>query len=83
MSKQSEAKERQQYTPKLIPGVCGNCEHMTCEKRLPDWMADENKARPGRYTVEQHGLIKDLRCGIGGFAVKKMGSCSEHAFKAD
>jgi hypothetical protein len=84
MSKQSEAKERQQYTPKLIPGVCGNCAQMTCKKRLPAWMERDKKSWDGKpFTVEEHGVVKDMRCGIGGFAVKKTGSCSEHCFKAD
>ena len=85
MSKQSEAKERQQYTAKLIPGTCSNCEHFQFDRALPEWMEQHNKDRAHvqhfvPYTVDKHGLVKNMRCGIGGFAVKKLGSCTEHAF---
>ncbi|HEX7687314.1 MAG TPA: hypothetical protein VF453_06395 [Burkholderiaceae bacterium] len=70
MSKQSEAKERQCYTPKLIPSVCGNCAHK--RSTITEHPAEFSWSKP--YTTE-----KDLRCAIGGFAVRKMGSCSEWA----
>lgn len=69
MSKQSEAKQRQHYTPKLIPSVCCNCVH---------FRKDVEK----RVSLGQTWLIdKSLRCGLGGFAVKKQGSCAEWAGK--
>lgn len=60
MSKQGEAKRRQGYVPKRMPQVCANCEHYTS-------MLVEDE-----YGYETE---KEMRCGIGEFAVKKMGSC--------
>lgn len=76
MSKVSEAKKAQEYTPKHQPGVCGRCKYMTFEVQLPDWMEEKNKANPGRYTVAEYGIEKNRRCAVGGFTVKKMGSCN-------
>lgn len=81
MSKQSEAKERQEYTPKLIPGICSNCEHMVCKRELPKWVQAING--DGRYTLAEYGVDKEFRCGIGGFSIKKQGSCAEHVFKPE
>ena len=76
MSKKHEAAiERQQYTPKLIAGVCGNCAHMLCDMELPAWM----QKQPGVWG-DEYKQEKSHRCGIGGFPVKKLGSCCEHAF---
>jgi hypothetical protein len=79
VSKKHEAAiERQQYTPKLIPGTCSNCANMAFDMLLPAWMA----AQPGVWE-DKYKEAKNLRCRIGGFPVKKLGSCAEHAFKAD
>lgn len=67
MSKQSEAKERQEYTPKFIPSVCSNCAHFRSE-------FEQHTYGSATWTKEVN-----LRCGIGGFAVKKGGSCAEWA----
>lgn len=78
MSKKHEAAiERQQYTPKLIAGTCGNCAHRVVKLVLPAWM----RGKP-HYAPETHGQEQNS-CGIGGFPVKKLGSCAEHAFAAD
>ena len=65
MSKQSEAKTKQGYQPSPKPRVCSTCTHYRSDliKRqgLGDTWIDE----------------KNKRCGIGGFAVKKMGTCNE------
>jgi len=75
MSKKHEAAiERQQYTPKLIAGTCGNCAHRVVTLVLPAWM-NNNPI----YTPEAHG-VENNKCGIGGFPVKKLGSCCEHAY---
>jgi hypothetical protein len=74
----SEAIEAQQYTPKFIAGVCGNCTHMERDKELPAWM----QKQPGVWD-DKYKLEKNHRCGIGGFPVKKLGSCSEHAFRVE
>ena len=76
MSKTKQAMERQQYTPKLIPGTCGNCAHLVFKMELQTWMLS---APAGTYG-DEHKVMKQMRCCIGGFAVKKLGSCAEHAF---
>ena len=61
MSKQSEAKQSQCY--KTMGPACSTCKHFNSKK-----IRDESKF--GYFTKET-----DMRCGIGGFAVKKMGHC--------
>lgn len=68
MSKQSEAKRAQGYVAKAIPQTCGNCAHFQFER------VNVNADRP---QYEEYWEDKNLRCGIGGFAVKKMGTCDE------
>lgn len=63
MSKQSEAKLKQNYNPKPLPRVCMNCENYKSEMI-------EYKNVFSSYVEE-----KNKRCGIGGFAVKKGGTC--------
>ena len=80
MSKQSEAKAAQGYTTAV--SNCGNCAHMGKDLVLPAWMLKDNEDRAERgltpYTIEQHGVEKNFRCGIGGFAIKKTAACKEH-----
>lgn len=61
MSKQSDAKKQQGYVAKAIPKTCVNCSSFLFETFNRNGWSEE----------------KNLRCGIGGFAVKKMGSCNE------
>lgn len=65
MSKQSEAKEKQGYIPKLKPRACINC---------ASYAHDEQT-----LTHAFGSFVKSTnqRCAIGGFAVKKMGTCNE------
>ena len=71
MSKQSDAKERQQYVDKVDPRVCGNCIHFTSEQVCTnaEFVSEWNKP----YFQE-----KNMRCLIGGFKVKKLGTCIKH-----
>lgn len=69
MSKQSEAKERQGYVAKVIPVVCSNCKHYHSVVTKREGMFG------GVYNDES-----EKRCGLGGFAVKKMGCCNEHLY---
>lgn len=62
MSKQSEARARMGYIPKLVPNTCSQCRFF--EKFI--------EVDPYGYSH-----VKSLRCLKGGFAVKKMGSCDE------
>ena len=67
MSKQSEAKERQGYVSKAKPTTCMNCWFFRFDVVLaPVGMGAEYDRR------------KNLRCEIGGFAVKKMGTCNKY-----
>jgi hypothetical protein len=72
MSKQSEAKEKQGYVEKFVPTVCSNCAHYTFDRVQTQ---EGTTWRPEGWFAD-----KNLRCGIGGFAVKKTGSCAEHIF---
>lgn len=66
MSKQSKAKEIQGYVPKPVPNVCMNCSYFRSEVSIRTGYFG------GEYTDE-----KNMRCGLGGFAVKKKGTCNE------
>jgi hypothetical protein len=80
MSKQSEAKEKQGYVEKFIPTVCSNCAH--CQPVMGERLGyiDPNSWTKGTHMAQTQVSQK---CGIGGFAVKKMGSCAEHVFSED
>ncbi len=62
MSKQQDAKKAQGYTPTHDPRTCGNCLHFRSEFEAPG----------------QYGYRKEIniRCGIGNFSIKKMGTCN-------
>ena len=84
MSKQSEAKSAQGYTTEVRN--CKSCAHLTSERVLPRWHQERNaeNARtgsPSHYPVEIFGEEKNIRCGIGGFAVKKTATCAKHTPK--
>lgn len=70
-SKQTQAKNDQVYNPKPVPAVCSTCKHFQCD-RVMTYAGD--KWRDPKYDD------KNLRCAIGGFAVKKHGSCKLHEF---
>lgn len=77
MSKQSEAKEKQGYVTKAL--CCGGCQHLKWDMVLPVWMETRNNelmasGREAEYD-KSHKVEKNLRCGLGGFAVKKSGAC--------
>ncbi len=87
MSKQSEAKEKQGYVSKFEPDICGNCANLMFDMEFPEWIKEHNKNiiegkrnysfnKDGMYG-DEHKQQKNLRCGIGGFSVKKQGSCEE------
>lgn len=83
-SKQAEAKEAQGYT--TAANNCGNCANMTSERALPAWIVRENeeRSRVGMrpHSVEIFGVEKNLRCGIGGFAINKTATCAKHMPKS-
>lgn len=66
MSKQSEVKAAQGYVAKPVPKTCANCHHFKYESGLINtWMGKDYYKKT------------NLRCGLGGFAVKKMATCNE------
>ena len=65
MSKQLQAKLNQGYQLKPVLPVCSNCTHFKSDLIPSEWNND--------YIQE-----KNLRCGIGGFAVKKQSTCREY-----
>ena len=67
MSNVKKTKELQGYVDKFIPPVCANCKNYNSEKVKRDGMFG------GVYIDESK-----KRCSIGGFAVKKMGTCDLH-----
>lgn len=81
MSKQSEAREQQGYVAKAIPLVCGNCAHYKFDNELPSWMQEENIKSPGKWP-DTYKQEQNKRCGLGGFAVKKMGTCDQWGGKS-
>ena len=70
MSKQSEAKDRQMYVPKITPMVCSNCRH------FDSTVTQEPSQYGGGTWTKETGM----RCALGGFKVMKMGSCNEHEY---
>jgi len=64
MSKQSEAKRAQGYVSKAVPQTCKTCQHFRSESVF-DY----------EFRGKQYYRDANLRCGKGGFAVKKMGTC--------
>lgn len=69
MSKQEKAKQSQGYEPKPVVPMCSNCVH---------YLSDYVEAHGWQTTWTEE---KNIRCGIGGFAVKKQGKCSLHELK--
>lgn len=72
MNKQSEAKEKQGYISKAIPQTCGVCQH--CKPVMGDVLRykDNQSYLSGTHIVSEQVSQK---CAIGGFTVKKMGTC--------
>lgn len=63
MSKKANLKTEQGYEPKPIFAMCSNCKHFKSDKIMNQWNYEEEK---------------NIRCGIGEFAVKKQGTCKLH-----
>lgn len=70
LSKVAKAKAAQNYTPKADPKFCMTCNHFLSDK-----------------VDNGYGFMKEvnIRCAIGGFKVKKKGTCDrhEHAYKPE
>ena len=68
MSKQSKAKDNQGYIEGPIPKTCATCVSLAMD-RLPVVGWD---GKPNGYMKETN-----VRCAIGGFAVRKTATCNE------
>ncbi len=66
MSKQSEAKERQGYIQKPVPRTCANCKHYSSD--MSSYLG---------WDKQEYFREENIRCSIGGFAIKKMATCNE------
>ncbi len=62
VSKQSEAKAKQNYVQSPAQRCCANCENMSFKVK--------------EY-FNGYKEMRALRCDLGGFAVKKLGVCDE------
>ena len=83
MSKQSKAREEQGYKHEWPR--CGTCRRFTSDSVPIKWMVERNDefvnaGRPAPYdlTLPANQKEGNLRCSIGGFAVKKMGYCNRY-----
>lgn len=72
------------YQEKPPAKQCNTCVDFACDRLLPKWMEERNASGEGvycergtLYTVERHGVEKNLRCARHGFAVKKMARCGD------
>ena len=76
MSKQSEAKEKQNYCAKPVPQTCANCKHLTQNFYHYDheYRRAEGK-NPDADKYARPTYSDSVRCGSGGFAVKKSATC--------
>ena len=71
ISKQQKAKNEQGYIAKPIPKSCSRCEHFLMDtEKVKSYFVD--------FTKESN-----LRCAIGGFAVKKTATCDEFKRKEE
>lgn len=71
-----KAKEHCGYEAKPVFNTCANCAAFASDMELPAWMQEEKKDWDGtEYTVEKHGIEKNLRCTDHGFVTKKLATC--------
>ncbi|OFZ69083.1 MAG: hypothetical protein A2V79_11725 [Betaproteobacteria bacterium RBG_16_56_24] len=78
MSKQSEAKVKQNYCAKPVPQTCANCKHLTQNFYHYHYNGDYVRVEGKNPDIEKYArptYSDNLRCGIGGFAVKKSATC--------
>lgn len=68
ISRQQMARDQQQYDPHPLMPFCENCGHYKSSWIEDGWGAMEEKKR---------------RCSLGGFAVKRKGTCRNHQFSKD
>ena len=79
MSKLDDIKINQGYT--TTPKNCGNCKSYTSKFEYPGWV----KTSEDKKQFDENGYFKnekEIRCGQGGFKVKKTAVCDLHEMKA-
>lgn len=87
VSKVQQAKDACGYTHAPVLPVCGTCQHFCSDMKPVAWVVKEIEAK-GKTSVYGVGTFSraedlpdslrketDMRCGLHGFAVKKMGAC--------
>lgn len=72
-SKQELAKRFQGYEEKPMPKVCSNCQNFTFDK--------VQTIAPSAWNPNGYWEDKNLRCKLGGFAVKKRATCNAFSAK--
>lgn len=77
MSNIKELKASWGYTEKPALPICSNCKHFRSELVLPAWIVERNKSADenDKFTVERHGVEKNMNCNLHKFPVKKTASC--------
>jgi len=73
MSRQSDAKNKQGYQAKPTPHICSTCKHFQFDR--------VQTQAPSTWNPNGYFEDKNLRCGMGGFAVKKTAACNEWELK--
>lgn len=92
MSKVSIAKAEQGYCEKPVQPECRSCQHVRFDLEFPQWVLEKNAAFAAKTAAgtarswetpygDDYRQVKNLRCDIGGFAIKFLATCSQHAFK--
>lgn len=87
MSNQSEAKQAQGYCAK--GPTCATCAHFTSKFVQISWLVESNEDRIAQgfeplydLALRENQKETNMRCGLGGFAVKKTACCSVWEGKA-
>lgn len=68
-NKKLKPKIKQEYEAKPVFPKCANCKHYKSEEKIEEGYY-------ANWTKEVN-----MRCGLGGFAVKKYGTCKMHEKK--
>lgn len=72
-SKQQQTKDKQGYEAKPVPKTCANCKSFRFDH--------VQTQQPSVWNKDGWWEDKNLRCDIGGFAVKKTATCNRFEMK--
>ncbi len=73
MSKQSEAKQKQNYCDKPIPRICANCIYL--KQNFFHYTYTGERVEGENPDTSRFTHSDKLRCKIGSFAIKKTATC--------